>query len=570
MPLRDADADSYLAACPGAGKTHEVVDRYLSLVAKQRRRGIALLSFSNSAVDEVRDRCGSQTNALAAPNFVGTFDSFIHRFITTPHFSSNGTRPSYFESWEAIDGTEIRLRHPNHKLGFDLEWFDFEDNGGCSLDTNRPHGGMYQGHRTLASRLGSDLCREASRRWRRLVDSGIVSCSAARTIASGLLGQPATRQKIGQRLRGRFVEVIVDEMQDCGPEELEILRLCQEVGLPILLVADMDQSIYEFRNAVPRDVADFTSHLAQLPPLMVNRRSTPAICSINTSLRHGRTIETAKDATSNQPIELLVGGTPAAVRSAFLARLAAIGIDRSACAVVAHQLDDALAVSGQSTQEVTTKHKTAQVALGISVLVDPLSTPRERRAAQRQVASAILGFLGISDDSDIDLLLDQAGINRHWFGRLMATTVSNLKEPLRFGREDFTAGLKKLLVSVDWPGDLEMQSGITTPHTSSWRQVEQLVSTPGDTLRGSTIHRVKGQEFEATLVVLPEKPRRDADGLTALDHWEQDLPSEQRRVLYVGVSRPSEFLALGVPAPLRDQVVRILGSTDVLYQESML
>ncbi|MFE2519057.1 UvrD-helicase domain-containing protein [Streptomyces mirabilis] len=59
--LVDATDSLFAAACPGAGKTRAMVARFLKRTAEEPRRGIALISFTNAAVDEVRHRCGSQT-----------------------------------------------------------------------------------------------------------------------------------------------------------------------------------------------------------------------------------------------------------------------------------------------------------------------------------------------------------------------------------------------------------------------------------------------------------------------------------------------------------------------------
>ncbi|MCX4578936.1 UvrD-helicase domain-containing protein [Streptomyces sp. NBC_01571] len=64
--LVDAQDSLFAAACPGAGKTRAMVARFLKRTAEEGRRGIALISFTNAAVDEVRRRCGNQVEALRA------------------------------------------------------------------------------------------------------------------------------------------------------------------------------------------------------------------------------------------------------------------------------------------------------------------------------------------------------------------------------------------------------------------------------------------------------------------------------------------------------------------------
>ena len=87
---------------PGSGKTRALVARFLQTAAAQHR-GVALLSFTNAAVDEVRRRTGGSAQALKAPHFVGTIDSFLHRFIVTPAEVLRLRRtPTYLASWSTL------------------------------------------------------------------------------------------------------------------------------------------------------------------------------------------------------------------------------------------------------------------------------------------------------------------------------------------------------------------------------------------------------------------------------------------------------------------------------------
>src|SRR5262245_52092121 len=75
-------------ACPGAGKTQCIVERFVQRPGADARRGVALLSFTNAAINEARVRCAERSDLLAAPNFVGTIDSFINRYIVSPVYAS--------------------------------------------------------------------------------------------------------------------------------------------------------------------------------------------------------------------------------------------------------------------------------------------------------------------------------------------------------------------------------------------------------------------------------------------------------------------------------------------------
>jgi superfamily I DNA/RNA helicase len=107
-----ADGHLFAEACPGAGKTRAIVARYLRRAAEEPRKGIALLSFTNAAIDEVKGRCGDMRDALRAPHFLGTFDTFINRFISRPlYVHYYGKTPRFIESWR--DTRHGSFRYPD-------------------------------------------------------------------------------------------------------------------------------------------------------------------------------------------------------------------------------------------------------------------------------------------------------------------------------------------------------------------------------------------------------------------------------------------------------------------------
>src|SRR3954447_9040351 len=79
--LVETPGSLFVEACPGAGKTRAIVGRFLRGVQAQPRKGVALVSFTNAAVDEARVRSMQAGAVIEAPHFIGTFDSFINRLI---------------------------------------------------------------------------------------------------------------------------------------------------------------------------------------------------------------------------------------------------------------------------------------------------------------------------------------------------------------------------------------------------------------------------------------------------------------------------------------------------------
>ena len=106
----EAQGILFVEACPGAGKTRALVARLLKRTEEEPRKGIALISFTNAAIDEVNRRCADRPEALIVPNFVGTFDSFINRFITRPLYVRQFWRtPRFIDSWSSLGIGNFRI-----------------------------------------------------------------------------------------------------------------------------------------------------------------------------------------------------------------------------------------------------------------------------------------------------------------------------------------------------------------------------------------------------------------------------------------------------------------------------
>lgn len=74
---------------------------------------------------------------------------------------------------------------------------------------------------------------------------------------------------------------------------------------------------------------------------------------------------------------------------------------------------------------------------------------------------------------------------------------------------------------------------------------------------------MKGGEFDAILMSIPSKAR--GDNPHALDDWETNTNSEQRRVLYVGASRAQRVLMFWPEGQRYAQLVRILKRDGIPY-----
>jgi len=168
-----------VVACPGSGKTATAVRR----VAEVRRRlevagsrgHVALLSFSNIAVDTFRDeyrqlrgRDGDSDNVV-----IQTVDSFLTTFLLRPHGyrAMNCSRTPYL-----VQGTEpflssFRFGDAKNPIGLDELAFDLE-NGQVVVHRRFKNGG--------AQRLDAALTKAAKQKVVALAEIGAYTYGANR------------------------------------------------------------------------------------------------------------------------------------------------------------------------------------------------------------------------------------------------------------------------------------------------------------------------------------------------------------------------------------------------------
>lgn len=79
-----------LQAVPGSGKTTALLAKLLILETKLpllNNRGVLILSHTNTAVDEIKEKIGKHCPKLFSyPNFIGTIQSFVDQFLAIPYY----------------------------------------------------------------------------------------------------------------------------------------------------------------------------------------------------------------------------------------------------------------------------------------------------------------------------------------------------------------------------------------------------------------------------------------------------------------------------------------------------
>lgn len=551
--LIEADVSTHLAACPGSGKTQAIVERFIARpAAPGRRRGIALLSFTNAAVDAASSRCVGAPGLLASPNFVGTIDAFINRFIVAPLYTTRTKRPTTFrDTWMSVPGTRISCT--GIQGAFELSWFNLSFTDGASLNFDVIPYAQRGAARNLTSRQVEALQDQALATWRRQISRGVFDAATARQLMSHYLDEPEVRTQLQSLMRARFAEVIVDESQDCSKEDVLLLDLMQSAGVRLILVGDPDQGIYGFRGGSAAELDSLLAELNEGERLNGNFRSSPAICAIVDSLRSTSDKDEPRGQQANvqEPIHVVSFGKNREVEPRATSILKASGVATHEAVVLAHTRSDARACAGAGSEPAEQSGRLARLAQAVHLVVSEGSTLPPARARALDQVGRILRELGSVEDQALSQaeFLNKHDLTPHSHRYACLQVAMDVGDPYagppKPFRERFVT-LKALQARLAWS-----PTQLKTPPGNKWPATPRPSASQ---LPHSTIHGFKGLQAPAVVLVIPQVGGHD-DGATS---WVEGKETDARRVLYVGASRAQRLLVLAVHDSMIDKVAEVL------------
>jgi superfamily I DNA/RNA helicase len=282
-----------ILAGAGSGKTRCTTERAARRLtaAGIPSEGLILLTFTNKAASEMRERLRARLPQGVPLPWIGTFHSFGNRILRShgEHIGvpRNATlmdaedadrmldaflATAFPDKGRRIDAIGLHATLNAHGLDPTLESDLPEIERLCQENT-------FAGHTRRA--LMEALRRyEMEKRRAAVLDFSDLILLPIRLLRTN----PALRE----RLRRRLKDVTVDEAQDTDGAQFRLLKLITPEDNTVLLVGDDDQAIYEWRHARPDNMRDFIEEYgATIYRLERNYRSTPAIVTCGAALvRH--------------------------------------------------------------------------------------------------------------------------------------------------------------------------------------------------------------------------------------------------------------------------------------------
>lgn len=551
---------AFISACPGAGKTRVMVERARKLVGNGRTgRGIAFLSFTIAAVSELEDRLRREglVETPAFPHFIGTFDAFLWQFIIAP-FGVDGCAAKP----RLIPDKDDRTIQPFAAAqALPLECFDRVTGDAIPAMIQR-YGfrGKIKAHETAARNTRA-----------RFLERGELDFADARAVALARLRDPACGAVLGPAFAARFLELIVDEAQDCNPVDLEIIAWFRAAGLPVKVICDPNQAIYGFRGGVTRELGQFAETFgeAERLPMNGNFRSSRHITKGVVALRAPNmraAIDEALGEHRDEPMAVQIlsysgKGVPATIGTKFQELAAAMGLEARDCPVVsATRRTGANALGHPQDSGVRDLSYRLAVAVSEFHFSFELGGRKEALVTIHRIMLELGGRLGAKTYHQH--LVDADVAPDAWRPEALA-----LAEALRFRPERFASveawhdEARRLLAPL-----LPVDGQSINQRLRRNGELDKALSVaPASGHPARTIHSLKGMEFPAICVVMsPSTAKGIIDFLSGGGAGD----NEEARKVYVGASRAQRLLAIALPrtqAPrLRDLMVGMGSAVELV------
>jgi DNA helicase II / ATP-dependent DNA helicase PcrA len=585
----------------GSGKTNTLAHRVANLIrhgADPQR--MLLLTFSRRAAQEMERRVGGvlqkvlnlpATQALPNLPWSGTFHSIGARLLR--EYAGRIGLEDTFTIHDRGDAEDL-MGMVRHEIGFSETKNRFPLKGTCLgiysrvLNTRDPLEKVLQDFYPWCTQWEAELKQLFGAYVEAKQQQNVLDYDDLLLFWAEMMAEPVLAAEVGER----FDHVLVDEYQDTNRLQSEILLGMKPSGQGVTVVGDDAQSIYSFRGATVRNILEFPHQFTQparIVTLERNYRSTQRVLDASNAVigeareRHAKNLWTDK-ASSHRAQLLLVPDEAGQARwvADEVLRQREAGSTLKSQAVLfrtsTHSAALELELARRNIPFVKfggLKFLEAAHVKDVLAVLRFAQNPRGRMAGFRVVqlipgigqatASRLLDAMGEAADPDEALQRFEAPGQARDEWKQFAVLYAQLRE-----------------AGVAWPADLELAKSWYLPLLERMHDdaqvrkldVEQLVRLAAsygnrerflteltldppqstsdqsgvphldeDYLILSTIHSAKGQEWKSVHVLNVVDGCIPSDMATGTT----DEIEEERRLLYVAMTRAKEHLHLIVP-----------------------
>ena len=533
-----------LRAAPGSGKTWTSCRRFIWRAANWPHPvgGLALLSFTNAAIREFKTATISvgRRDLLSDPNYVGTFDSFVERYILAPFghlLTGADKRPKLFPGPRPGDWNNAKLK----------VWKDGK--GGRKIPVPAweviPYSDGTKLRFKASPTFGNQSIAGAAKPVYKLLSLGFYTHAQRIFWVCKLLIE---RPHIAELLAARFPEIIVDEAQDTNAWLLILLNFLRDKGAKITLIGDPDQCIFEFSMADATSLPNLkTKWSIPEKPLSQSFRCNNQIAAAVRNVGGNACFTGAGDGTSEWHRGFVVKESSKTFSDGLAAfqRLAGeAGVSINSAAIVCRAHGQLESLRGK-VNYTNLKGKAKDLATA-AFLRD---SRHDYRGASQTVERIVRELTG---DDPLWERIDTDPNSRERMAVALAiwkfvkspdrlTPVSQLGDTWI---PSMRTQLANLIAEIGLQCDAKLGHHIKATGLSVAQKSLPLFESVHEfpEVRQDTIHQVKGESIDAVLVIGSTKFWN-----SVMAAVQSDDNTEDRRLAYVAMTRARHLLVVGLP-----------------------
>lgn len=541
-------------ACPGSGKTYCVAAKVSKLINSldNRHQGIAIISFTNTAWQEIEQKCKNDFDtSIDYPHFLGTIDSFINQYLFLPFGNlvmGCKERPTLvgepYGIWNTKDFSTNQFEH----ISYDIA------------------GKMYRVNERALKNGWDDnnIIIEAKDK---LNKAGFATQADANYYAMKVLEDPKFSIVL-KSLAQKFTWLIIDEAQDTSDIQMKIIDLLIDGGVEnVMIVGDPDQAIFEWNNAKPEFFEQkYTEWKANSMELYESYRSSQLICNVVQRLSLSPKENTMQPAQNNDVKDCSIQPEVWVYDENDINTTIQQFLQKCEC--IPNKCED-----GKHNKVVLSRAKTffAKKVDNVKIWNDNdtsftkefmkgkyLYDSNRKSEGLRYIETAIAKVLLQKDSritqEEIDNLINAKGgiiaFRKALLGvvRRMPETTTTLGEWITTANKNVPNPKLQVAFNISSKANDFIFQDVFPVEDKDFQE---------ETHRISTIHKVKGETYEAVLVFLKEKAANNTQyknlfkiingEISDKTQAQIDKCKEEQRVVYVALSRARKLLVIAVP-----------------------
>lgn len=264
-------------ACAGSGKTFTLSKKLAKLIKTNNdpHMGIATLSFTNTAWKEIKQNLDEMNVEIRFPHFIGTFDKFINKFIFYKYYY---LLPIFKKRPILVGdvGTSWNKLKPNMGYGQYFDIFSLNSKGNIIKTTQKRTYFKFDEkkpdkHHDNIKKMKCQYFKE-----------GFVTQDDINFFSYKLINQ---FDFISEIIANRFPIFLIDEAQDTNKIKMDIIdKIITNPNVQeSIFIGDFNQAIYEWNGADPKSFKELTKKYKTIN-LDENWRSSKKICEFTSRL----------------------------------------------------------------------------------------------------------------------------------------------------------------------------------------------------------------------------------------------------------------------------------------------